>query len=100
MCANRPVRLISGDGSEVDRIQYRQPGFGSTHFGNGRGVSRSRAERRRYPDELLVEPDDGNPLGAAAVRPLSVYRLNGGFELKSTGTAMPGCFSQVMFRLF
>ena len=87
MSANRPVGLISGDDSGVNRIQCRQPGFWSTPFGNGRRVSSSRAEGRRNPDELLVEPDDGKPLGPAAVRPLSVYRLNCGFELKSAGTA-------------
>src|SRR5262245_48653284 len=100
MSANRPVGLIARDVSRVDRIQHRQPRFGPTSFGNRRGISSTRAQRRGYADELFVEQHDRGPLGPAAARPLRVYRLNSGLELKAAGTTKPRCLGKVTFRLF
>jgi hypothetical protein len=98
--AHRPVGLIARDGSEIDRAQYRQPRFRSLRFSYCRGVSSSRAERRGYADQLFVEQHDRNPLGPAAARPLRVYRLNRGFELKPAGATATRCFGEMAFRLF
>src|SRR5262249_1926705 len=100
MSANRPVRLICRDVSGLDRIQYRQPRFGPAGFGNGRGVSSARAQCGGDADELFVEQHDRSPLGPAGARPLRVYRLNCGSELKSTGTHLLRRLGKVTFRLF
>jgi hypothetical protein len=54
------------DNLQVDPIQRCQPCVGSLRFGYGRGVSGSRAERRRYPDQLFIEHYDRVPLNPAA----------------------------------
>src|SRR5215472_3981630 len=100
MSANRPVGLICRDVSRLDRIQYRQPRFGPAGFGNGRGVSSTRAQCWGDADELFVEQHDRSPLGPAGARPLRVYRLNCGFELKSAGTTLLRRLGKVTFRLF
>src|SRR5215469_12566942 len=100
MSANRPVGLICGDVSGLDRIQYCKPRLGPTGFGNGRGVSSAGAQRWGDADELFVEQHDRGPLGPAGARPLGVYRLNCGFELKSAGTTLLRRLGKVTFRLF
>ena len=103
MSANRPIRLIARDGSKVDRVQHRQPRFGSVCFGDSRRVSSSRAEGRRYADELFVEQHDCSPLGPAglaAAGPLSMHRLNCGFELKPPGAIVLRRLGELAFRLF
>ena len=99
MSANRPVRLITRDGSKVDRVQHRQPRFGSVCFGDSRRVSGSRAERRRYADKLFVEQHDCTPLGPAAAGPLGMHRLNRCFELKPAGAIVLRCLGELAFRL-
>src|ERR1700737_4794053 len=100
MSANCPVGLISGDIVRGDPGQPRQPRFRSVSFANRRGVSSSRAKRRGDADELFVEQHDRNPLGPAAARPLSVYRLNRGLELKAAAVTATGRFAEMEFRLF
>src|SRR5260370_37830987 len=98
--ANCPVGLITGDSVQVDPIEYRQPCFRSTRFGDRSGVSNPRAERRRYADQLLVEQHDCIPLSPAAARPLSVDRLNRGLELKPAGATATRCLGEMAFRFF
>ena len=100
MSANRPVGLIARDGLEIDRVQYRQPRFRSPRFGYCRGVSSSRAERRRYADQLLVEKQDRTPFSPTTARPLSMYRLNRGLELKAAGAATTRRFGEMALCLF
>src|SRR5271169_3634353 len=100
MSANCPVGLISGDRGRVDSIQYRQSCFRSLRFGYRRGVSGLRAERRGYTDQPFVEQHDRIPLGVAAARPLGMYRLNCGLELKPARATATRCFGEVAFRLF
>src|ERR1700737_561458 len=100
MSANCPVGLISGDIVRGDPGQPRQPRFRSVSFANRRGVSSSRAKRRGDADQLFVEQHDRSPLGPAAVRPLSVYRLNRGLQLKASGAIATRRFGKMAFRLF
>src|SRR5258708_18534928 len=80
--------------------QPRQPRFRPASFANRRSVSSSSAERRGYADELLVEQHDRRPLGPAAVRPLSVYRLNRGLELKPASATATRRLGEMAFRFF
>ena len=100
MSADRPIGLITGDSVQVDPIECRPPCFRSVRLTNRRGVSGSCAERRGYSDQLFVEQHDRNPLGPAAARSLSVYRLNRGLELKPAGATAARCFGEMAFRLF
>src|SRR5258708_2035617 len=100
MSANRPVGLISGHSVQVNSIQYCQSCFRSVSFANRRRVSSSRAKRRGDADQLFVEQHDRSPLGPAAARPLSVYRLNRGLELKPAAVTVTSRFGEMAFRLF
>src|ERR1700676_4901384 len=100
MSANCPVGLINGDIVRVDPIQYRQSSFRSARFANRRGVSSARAERRGDAEQLFVEQHDRSPLDPATARPLSMYRLNRGLELKTAGVMATRRFGGMAFRLF
>src|SRR5580692_7587181 len=100
MSANCPVGLISGDVLWVDPIQHRQSRFRSIRFSDRRGVSSSRAERRGYADQLFVEQHDRSPLGPAAARPLRVYRLNRGLELKPASATAIRRLGEMAFCFF
>src|SRR5580704_14893925 len=100
MSADRPVGLISGNGVQVNSIQYRQPCFRAVRFADCRSVSSSRAERRRYADQLFIEQHDRTPLGPAAACPLSVYRLNRGLKLKPASATETRCLGEMAFRFF
>lgn len=98
MSANRPVGLISSHSVLIHRIQNGQSCFGSVGFSNRGGVSGPRAERRRYAKQLFVEEHDRRPIGPASAGTLSVYGLDGSFELKAAGAAALKSFSQITFR--
>jgi len=98
--ANSPVGLITRDSIQLNRIEYRQACFRSVCFGNCCGVSSSRAERRRNPKQLFIESGDCQPLNAAAARPLGVYGLNRGFELKPPSAPVLESLSQMTLRFF
>src|ERR1700733_899824 len=100
MRANRPIGLIDRDLIPIDPIHDRESCFRSVRFADGGGVSGSRAERRRYPEQLFVEQSDRSPLGPAAACPLSVYRLDRGLELKAAGATVPRRFGQMALCFF
>jgi hypothetical protein len=100
MSANRPVGLINRDLVHIDPIHYRESCFRSVRFADRGGVSSSRAERWRYPEQLFVKQSDRSPLGPAAACPLSVYRLNRGLELKAAGATVTRRFGEMTFRFF
>ena len=77
--ADSPVRLIIRDSRQIHPVENREASFGSVRFGNRSGVSRLRAERRRHPEQLLVEQQDRRPIAPAATRPLGMNRLNCSF---------------------
>ena len=74
--------------------------FRSFRFANRRGVSGLRAERRRYADQLFIEPHDRFPLSPTAACPLGMHGLNRCFELKPTEPPVLERLSEVVFRLF
>src|SRR6476646_7163972 len=94
--ADSPVRLIIRDSSQIHSVENREASFGSVRFGNRSGVSRLRADRWRYPEQLFVEQHDRRPIGPAGMRPLGMYRLNCGFQLKSPRARPLECLSQMV----
>jgi hypothetical protein len=83
--AHGPEGLIRRHGGAVDRVEQCQPGRGTVRFGHRGGLRNSGAERRSQPNKVLVENDDGGPVGAAGLRALDVDRLDGGFDLEPPG---------------
>ena len=57
-------------------------------------------ERRRYADQLFVEEHDRTPLSPTTARPLSMYRLNRGLELKAAAAAATRRVGEMAFRFF
>jgi hypothetical protein len=98
--ANRPVRLIMRHSFWVNRFQDRKSCFRSVRFRDRGGVSGSRAQRRGYADQLLIEACDRRPLSSPGARALRVYRLNGSFELESADLAALESLGQMVFRIF
>src|SRR5689334_8698536 len=88
MGTNCPVGLICRDIVRIDSIQHCEARFRSPCFGNRRCVSSSRAECRRYADQLFIEDGDGGPVNPASARPLSMYGLNRRFKLKAPGRSL------------
>jgi hypothetical protein len=95
--ADRPIRLISRDGSKTYPIQCGEPRVRSVHLGHCRSVSGSRAESWRDADQLFIEQHDRVPLNPAAVGSFSMDRLNRGLELKAAHAAASRRFSEMAF---
>ena len=55
-----------------------------------------RPERRRYPEQLFIKQQDRRPIGPAGARPLGMYRLNCGFQLKPARARPLECLSQMV----
>lgn len=100
MSADRPVWLIMRHCVRRNRFQDGESRFGPVRFADCGGVSSLSAERRRNPEQLLVEQHNRGPVSAAAARALSMYGLDGGFELESTGATLFERFAEMTFRFF
>src|SRR5215472_14559376 len=98
--ANGPVGLVVRHSVQGDRIENDEACFGSVRFGDRGGVSGSCAERGRHAQELFVEQNDGCPIDAAGTCALSLYGLDGGFELESPDASLFESFSQMTFGFF
>src|SRR5262249_54293375 len=77
VCGYRPERLVRCDAGTIDRVGQGQTRAGPLGLSHRRSLRNSSAERGRHANELLVEHDQGGPVGAASLRALGVDRLNG-----------------------
>ena len=98
--SNCPVRLIIRHSVRVNGVQNGESRFGSVRFRNRGGVSSSRAERWRYPEQLFVEQHDGRPVDSSGARALGMCGLNGSFELKPADVALLESLGQMTFCFF
>jgi len=62
-------------------------------------MSNSTAQRRGYADKLFVEQSDRRPVGPAGARAPGMHRLNGRFQLKSSGSSKFERFAEMALRL-